>query len=359
MALSNLDVHYLILEAKALEGEFLQKAFGQSGTFRFKFRHTDWVFHLPEAAFLTQTPPQFTAHPDSFVMLLRKRLTGRLEKISQMGFDRIVQLHFSDVSIIVELFGEGNLLLLDQIGYILKPWRGEQFASRKLYAGQKYVAPPQDKTHPSAWTPALLEGLAGPIIAGLSKTVNLSPFYLEEVCIRAGVDKKKPANRLPAEDKANLQTALRGLLDEPLAPRIYLEDGKPMHAAPFELKSLEAKQQQATATFSEALQTVHAHATALKAAEDANAAPVMADERKTAVLEKQHAGLESFQQRASDAQKKAEWIYLHFDIIEKLRNHSDSEEETIRNQSILPPQLKWRKKRHRIEIELPDSPTPP
>jgi len=356
MALSNLDVHHLVQETKELEGEFLQKVFGQAGVFRFKFRHADLVFHVPDAAFGTREPPQFTEHPSSFVMLLRKRLAGRLDQIEQVGFDRIVRLRFSDVSVVIELFGDGNLLLLDQVGYILKPWRSEEFSSRKLYAGQKYVAPPQDKAHPKEWSPAALQGLNGPLIAALSKTVNLSPAYLEEACVRAGFDKKTPVTGLNDGQKEKLQKALAGLLDEPLAPRIYLQDGKPAVAAPFELKSQAGKEQKATATFSEALETVYRQNAAVQKEIQVQAAPAIASSRKTAVLEKQHASLESFEQRADEAQKKAEWIYQHFQLIDALRGHSDSEEETIRKLALMPADLKWRKKRHRIELEVPENP---
>lgn len=353
MTLSNLDVHYLVQEAKALEGEFLQKAFGQSGTFRFKFRHVDWVFHLPETAFLTRTPPHFAEHPTSFVMLLRKRLTGRLQAATQVGFDRIVQLQFPDVSVVIELFGDGNLLLLDQVGFILKPWKSEEFSSRKLQSGQKYKPPPQDKAHPAEWTPVLLDGLAGPIIAALSKTVNLSPFYLEEALVRAGVDKKKPANRLTTADKENIQAALKGLINEPLSPRVYYQDEKPLHAAPFAVQSLAHLESQPAATFSDALQAVFQQTVAVKQAEQVQIAPQIADSRKAAVLEKQRASLESFEHRAQEAQKKAEWIYQHFALIEQLRQHSDSHDDTIR------PFLQgvsFKKKRHKIEIEVPDTP---
>ncbi len=353
MALSNLDVHYLIQEAKALEGEFLQKPFGQGGAFRFKFRHTDWVFHLPETAFLTQTPPHFSEHPTSFVMLLRKRLTGRLEKISHVGFDRIVQLHFPDVSVVIELFADGNLLLLDGVDFILKPWKSEEFSSRKLQSGQKYQPPPQDKVHPASFDPHVLDALHGQVITALSKTVNLSPFYLEEACVRAGIDKKTTVHQLTADQKQKLKTALQSLVNEPLTPRIYLEDGKPVIAAPFALQSLAGTECQPTATFSDALQAVFQQATAVKKAEQLQAAPAIADERKTAVLEKQRQSLEGFSKRAQDAQRKAEWVYLNFGLIEKLREHADSHDETIR--PFIPAGVSFKKKRHKIEIILPEA----
>ncbi len=71
-------------------------------------------------------------------------------------------------------------------------------------------------------------------------------------------------------------------------------------------------------------------------------------------MEKQRFLLETFQSRAQIAQSKAEWIYLHFSMIEALRDHSDSEEETIRNLKLVPEGIQYRKKRHRIEVELPD-----
>lgn len=353
MTISNLDLHYLVAEIKPLEGEFLQKVFGQNGLFRFKFRSTDLVARLPEFAFLTQTPPSFSEHPASFIMLLRKRLTGRLQKISQVGFDRILQLHFSDVSVVIELFGEGNLLLLDGAGFILKPWRAEEFAHRKLFSGQKYVAPPQDKAHPKQWNSSVLDAQTGTLIAALSKTVNLSPLYLEEACARAGLDKKMPANSLKQEQKTKIAEALQNLLEQQSSPQIYFEDGKAKTAAPFGLESLRGKEQQHAPTFSQAIQTVFQNSEEQRQTEQAQAAPKAADSRKTVVLEKQRAALESFEQRATEAQKKAEWIYRQFSLIENLRQHSDSQEDTIR--PLIPAGLSFKKKRHKIEIEAPDN----
>ena len=73
--------------------------------------------------------PTRLAHADltpQFAMLLRKHLSNaRLLGASQIGFDRILRLEFDTKDgrrdVIVEMFRNGNVILLDQDGVIIQP----------------------------------------------------------------------------------------------------------------------------------------------------------------------------------------------------------------------------------------------
>ncbi len=351
MALSNLDVHFLVRELSDLENEHLQKVYGHGAVYRFKFRSTDLVAHLPDAVFTTQKPPVFSDHPSSFIMRMRKLLSGRPLGISQVGFDRILRLDFARASVVLELFAEGNLLLLDENGVILSAWRSEEFASRTLRSGQSYVAPPMAKCHPGLFAPGRLSGLSGPLVAALLKTVNLSPLYLEEACRRAGLDARAPVESVSASGRQALAAALASLL-EGFRPGYHEVNGAPALAVPFALSGREGFVP--TASFSEAIRIVSQSQAELESAKAA-AQPGVAARKKAFVVEQQQAAVASFQEKADAARAKGDWILAHADLVEKLRAHSDASEPTLRD---LAPGLKFKKKKHILELDVDGSSVP-
>ncbi|MDP2717636.1 MAG: NFACT family protein [Candidatus Micrarchaeota archaeon] len=341
MALSNLDVHFLVRELRDLENEHLQKVYGFAETYRFKFRSTDLVAHLPDAVFATPKPPAFAEHPSAFIMRMRKLLSGRPLGISQVGFDRILRMDFLKASVVLELFADGNLLLLDDTGIILNAWRTEEFASRKLRSGQRYVVPPMGKRHPAEFDAPALSGLSGPLVSALSKAVNLSPLYLEEACRRAALDKKMPVDALSDAQKQKLKVALASLL-EGFRPGYHENQGVPALAVPFPLTDRDGFVP--TASFSEAIRAVFEASAVEKAA-----LPGVVQKKQAFVLEQQQAAVEAFQEKAAEAKAKGDWFLEHAELVEKLRQHSDASEETLRE---LAPGLKFRKKKHVLELDV-------
>ncbi len=78
-------------------------------------------------------------------MLLRKLFSGKfLEDIRQVNGDRIIQLKFAgcDLSIIAELFGRGNLVVVDSHGIIQHALAFRSWKSREIRKGVEYTPPP-------------------------------------------------------------------------------------------------------------------------------------------------------------------------------------------------------------------------
>ena len=75
--------------------------------------------------------------PPPFAMLLRKQLgNARLIAVEQLAFDRLLRMSFTtkggDRHLIIECFGEGNVILLDENDTIIQPLTHATYRDRTL-----------------------------------------------------------------------------------------------------------------------------------------------------------------------------------------------------------------------------------
>ena len=85
--------------------------------------------------------------PPSFAMVLRKHLkNARLTKVEQVGFDRVLMFRFDTKhgqrSLSVELFRNGNVILMDENDVIIQPLTHASYSGRTIKKGETYVPPP-------------------------------------------------------------------------------------------------------------------------------------------------------------------------------------------------------------------------
>ncbi|HLD76155.1 MAG TPA: NFACT family protein [Candidatus Norongarragalinales archaeon] len=325
VSLSNLDLHYLVREMKSLEGQYVQKVYGEGRTFRLRFKNADVVTRVPEKIYLADKPPTFSEHPDSYVMLLRKHIAGKLVRVEQLNFDRILRFTFEKASLVFELFAKGNVILLNADSRIIKPLENEKYASRVIHAGQDYVAPPMIKKHPSNLALSDFSGLKGKVVSVLSKVTNFSPFYLEEACARCGVDTQTMMETLTEAQRTNLMEALKKMLDD-YAPHRYGGVVSP-------IKLYRLPEGQSAPSFSELLEKQ----------------PVLVEEEKDNkeyLQATQRKAIEDFGQKENLATRKAQWLSNHLDALKALLEGNDDPTERMG--------AKVTRKGNGIEIDVPD-----
>ena len=85
--------------------------------------------------------------PPPFAMLLRKQLgNARLIAVEQLAFDRLLRMTFTtkggDRHLIIECFGDGNVILLDENDTIIQPLTHATYRDRTLKRGEAYLPPP-------------------------------------------------------------------------------------------------------------------------------------------------------------------------------------------------------------------------
>ena len=75
--------------------------------------------------------------------MLRNRLSGAdFAGVEQYGFDRILEFHFErddeDTTIVAELFGQGNVAVLDESGEVVRSLETVRGKSRTVAPGAQY-----------------------------------------------------------------------------------------------------------------------------------------------------------------------------------------------------------------------------
>jgi predicted ribosome quality control (RQC) complex YloA/Tae2 family protein len=154
--------------------------------------------------------------PSGFTMKLRKHLKNkRLEKLTQLGVDRIVHLQFgtneATYHVILELYDRGNIILCDYEWTILNVLRphieGEElrFAVREKY--------PLDRARPDTGPPSMDElrtilSKARPgdtLRTVLNPVLAYGPSVIDHVLFKYGLNNCKIGGELPEEEEGSGQ----------------------------------------------------------------------------------------------------------------------------------------------------------
>ncbi len=185
---------------------------------------------------LVKEPGQNPTASTTFAMLLRKVLgNARIVSITQHSFDRVVTIKISkdqEYSLMVELFGDGNIILVNAEGTIIAPMRTQSWRHRQLRPKHTYSYPPSRFNPVEADTSCILEILENgekDLVRTLAMDVNLGGIYAEEVCYLAQVEKDTAIAEVPPgklEEVSKLVREVLGRLETPVAFLVANPDQK-------------------------------------------------------------------------------------------------------------------------------------
>ncbi len=211
----------------------------------------DLLFELGRFLTVTKRPPENPAAPSMVAKIFRNTFeNARLIAVEQIGFDRLLRITFEKQerhSLVLELFGDGNLLMLDDEGTIVLPMRGVDHGARRLRKGEPYVPPPGGAEPFAMDEPALREAAGGArakdLVRFLALDLGFGPLWAEELCLRADVKKSLPLEGLLDEQWSAIHRVIHDLAGEiernDLAPTVVYpgnqdgEDSEPVAALPF------------------------------------------------------------------------------------------------------------------------------
>lgn len=210
MALSNLEIHWIVRELQPLVGLHFDRISDLDSGWKLKFGKHEVIAAVPDRLYLTMHKKPAIA-PRGFTQYLRKHLHGKVAGISQPGFDRVVVFELdSGQKLAFELFAHGNAVLVGADGIIEKAFRDEEWSSRKIRRGEPYSLPPSEKLDPRTMTEEQFAGLFGEkdVIRSLVSGIKMSGKYLELACIEAGADKNamEPNEKLFGVIKSYLES---------------------------------------------------------------------------------------------------------------------------------------------------------
>ena len=158
--------------------------------------------------------------PSPFAMVLRKYLNnGRLVDVTQHGFDRILTLHIDTAAgihrLVIEMFRDGNVILLDPEGVIIQPLTSTEYASRILKRGEIYDWPPAQVDPRDLDAEGLNEILAvsdADIVRTLAAKVNLGRGYANAICAATGIDPSTSISNLSENERNGIMDVLTSML---------------------------------------------------------------------------------------------------------------------------------------------------
>lgn len=149
---------------------------------------------------------------------------AKLESIEQAGSERIVILTFRQLDgrarkIIVEFFGDGNLLVCDENLQILSILNSIEVRHRTLAVGLRYALPPSKGTDVFQLTLEQLKSLKKEaknldILRWIGRSTSMPKKFVEEAAFRAGLDHTKKVEDLTADEIARIYEVVTDLVTD-------------------------------------------------------------------------------------------------------------------------------------------------
>ncbi|MFC7134387.1 MULTISPECIES: ribosome rescue protein RqcH [Salinibaculum] len=347
--LTSVDLAALAGELGAYEGAGVDKAYlYEDGLLRLKLRHyergrVEVLIDVGDTKHVrvadADNVPPAPERPPNFAMMLRNRLAGaELAGVEQFEFDRIMQFHFEreddSTTVVAELFGDGNVAVLDGTGDVVDCLDTVRLKSRTVAPGAQYEFPD------ARFNPLSVDydGFAArmhqsdtDVVRTLATQFNFGGLWGEELCTRAGVEKTQAIAdtdeddvRLLYETVGDLATALKsGDLD----PRVYheREDGEKgprVDVTPVPMEEHADLYPEPFDRFTAALDDYFTnfeadHADQGQESTGRNRPDFEAQiEKQKRIIQQQQGAIEDFEDQAEAEREKAEALYAHYDLVD-------------------------------------------
>ncbi|GAB7093017.1 ribosome rescue protein RqcH [Halolamina litorea] len=360
--LSSVDLAALATELSRYEGAKLDKAYlYDEDLLRLKLRDFDRgrVELLIEVGEYKQAHvadparvPDAPGRPPEFAMMLRGRLeSADLVSVEQYEFDRILVFEFErpdqNTTLVVELFGDGNVAVLDENGEVVRSMETVRLKSRTVAPGSQYEFP-QSRLNPLEVSyeafEARMEQSDTDVVRTVATQLNLGGFWGEELCRRAGVEKAMPIGDAGEEEYRAIHRELMDLADAlrsgQFDPRVYVEpdgdgatdedDDRPLTArervvdvSPVALEERSDLPSRAFDSFNAALEEYFFRLKAQERREDEGGGRERPDfeaeiEKQKRIIEQQEGAIQGFEEEAEELRSKAEICYARYDLIDEV-----------------------------------------
>jgi predicted ribosome quality control (RQC) complex YloA/Tae2 family protein len=268
-------------------------------------------------------------------MALRKHLRGAwLASAEQYEFERIINFYFKtktgELRLVLELFGEGNIILTGEKGEVLQALVFKRMRDRDILRNTVLQFPPSSGKNPFEVTRKELEDTVKDfgdveVVRAMARFLSLGGVYAEETLLRADVEKTKQCKALTDPEVSAIFNGLQSLLSTlssfKMEPRIVLaEDGGFLDVVPFGLKRYEAFKFQAYSSFNEALDEFYLKVTAAeKAAAGSGVDELRREaERLKRVIAEQEKALHEAEGKAERDRRIGDIIYAHSSELQDL-----------------------------------------
>ena len=321
------DINCIVRELQSIVGSRVDKVFqDRPGLVRIRFYggpsgRAELLIDVGRRIHLTEYKRKAPQLPTSFAMFLRKHLGNlSLSAVSQHDFDRIVLFRFGDMSLVAEIFSQGNVVLLGPDSKVMLSLK--KGAEDRICKDREYVFPePPLSPFEIADADSLRAALQRrDLVRSLAVDLGLGRLYAEELCAATGLPKETKPSELSDHQAlaviewiGGMKRAISGL-ENP----VFYGQAEPTEFSPFALESKRQEMPTVTKSFNEAADRYYAHGEVEQAQEQATSRVGEAARKLAERLGIQTAQFEQLRSKAREMRATGDLIYSGFSAISPL-----------------------------------------
>ncbi|MEM4254046.1 MAG: NFACT family protein [Candidatus Woesearchaeota archaeon] len=312
------DLHFLTQELQPLIGERLDKIYViKEREILITFGNKKMIQFKPGKIW---TPMQKPATPEQihpFAAQLRKIIgNSKVERLEQVCSERILALTLSrsgkKFALYIEIFGRGNIVLCDESNIVISALALNERVQRK----QTYQLPKSTDTfhlEEKQFAEKMLQSKEN-ISKTLAVQFGLGKTIAEELCVRCGIPS---AEQVKEEHAHEIYHELHKMLEQKTSAQLIFDNNIPIDATPIQFQIYASKKRENIDRFGDALDRLFA--LPAEAIKEQKTAPLQEKLKKIETMIKmQEQNLARLQEKAEEERKKGEYIYEHYQEINKL-----------------------------------------
>ncbi|MGD2072401.1 MAG: ribosome rescue protein RqcH [Candidatus Thorarchaeota archaeon] len=342
-SMSNVDIRLILPEIQQVaEGAFIKNVYQYGEVFVLKLYQpaegtTQLLMQPGRRIHLTEFRRDAPRMPPKYCTVLRKYLRDRrIISVKQHDLDRIVIIEVGNeentYKLITELFGSGNLLLLDPNDVIFVAMRYKRMRDRDIMPKETYELPPLRGVDAlSLDQKSFIETISDSksnIVRTLTSRLNLDALSCEEICALSGIPPKTTVPEMNEQTLEDLRNGLNEFLNKMRkgvdGPRVVfeeLEEGPEpelLAFTPFEFQVFSEFQSEKYATFSQTLDRFYGISESEQVDDGKYDAFEKKKKRLQRIIEKQQENIERLEKKAELLRASGELIYINFQIVQEI-----------------------------------------
>ncbi len=340
--MSNIDIRMILPELqKAAEGAFIKNVYQYGDIFALRLYQpgggtTQLLIQPGQRVHLSEFRRVAPRNPPKFCTVLRKYLRDRrVVSVTQHELDRIIVIEIGDENtthkLVAELFGQGNLLLLDPEDTIFVAMRYRRMRDRDVIPKAKYEFPPPRgidilTLESNTFDEIIVDSKAN-VVRTLASRLNLDSLSCEEICALSGVSPKAKAAELDEQGMKDLRSGIQKFAEKlkegVKEPRVVFDDEPeetddevgPTAFVPFEFEIYGNLFHETYETFSKAIDEFYGVSDIELEDEVVKDAMTKEQHRLQTIIDRQAESITRLETKAESLRVAGELIYAHFQTV--------------------------------------------
>jgi predicted ribosome quality control (RQC) complex YloA/Tae2 family protein len=352
-SMSNIDIHMIMPElTKVVEGAYIKNIYQYGDVFVLKLYQSQGgtvqlLIQPGQRVHLTEFRRVAPRVPPKFATVLRKYLREKkVLSLKQHDLDRIVIMDVGNeeesYKLVAELFGNGNLLLLDPEDSIFVAMKYRKMRDRDIVPKAQYLFPPPRGvdifSESGHGLRELLMDSKENVVRTLASRLNLDSQSCEEICALAGVQDKMKVSDLQEQELAHIEKGLsefiqriRNGVDRPaIVEDLDIDDdeedqlSEPVAFVPFYHEIFHDMESKSFKTFSRAIDEFFGVSETELEDEVAQSAFEKERQRLQTIIDRQQESIGQLEEKAEKERMNGELIYANFQTVQDVLGTIDS-----------------------------------